>query len=110
MEKRGGGGITEQVGREDEKKKGTKVHYLQAHYDGIQIQDGFPVLPQDIQTHVALKVDVRMVDLLFAFHLGRVVWEVLIDGKVEVEGSTFVHAFVRVDSQDEVENIVGVWK
>ena len=49
-----------------------------------------------------------MVDFLFAFDLGWIVWEVLVDSKVEMKGSTFVHALIRVDCQGEVEDIVGV--
>lgn len=37
-------------------------------------------------------------------------WEVLVYGKVEVEGSTFVHALVRLDRESEVEDIVRVWE
>ena len=49
-----------------------------------------------------------MIDLLCAFDLRRVVWEVLVDGKIEVEAAAFVHSFIRFDSQGEVENIIGV--
>ncbi len=36
--------------------------------------------------------------------------KVLVDGKVEVERSAFIHALVRLDRQSEVEDIVRVWE
>ena len=51
-----------------------------------------------------------MVDLLFAFHFGRIMWEVLIDGEGEMEGSAFVHALIRLDRKCEVEDVVWVGK
>ena len=81
---------------------------LQAHDDRVQIQNGFPVFSQDVQTHVTLEVDVRVVDLLGAFHFGRVVREILVDDKGEVEGAAAVHALVGLDGEGEVEDVVGV--
>lgn len=51
-----------------------------------------------------------MIDLLRAFDLGRIMWEILVDGKVEVERSSLVHAFVGLDGQREVQDIVRVGK
>lgn len=83
---------------------------LQSNNHRVQVQHRFPILPQDVQAHVALEVDVRVVDLLRAFDLGRVVGEVLIDRKAEVEAAAFVHSLVRVDGECEVEDVVGVCK
>ena len=49
-----------------------------------------------------------MVDFLLAFYFRRVVREVLVDGEGEAEGAVLVHALVRVDVQDEVEDVVWV--
>ena len=49
-----------------------------------------------------------MVDFLCAFDLRRVVRKVLIDGEVEVETAAFIHSFIRIDGQGEVENIIRV--
>ena len=49
-----------------------------------------------------------MVDFLHTFHFWRVVREVLVDGEAEGEGAGGVHAFVGVDGQGEVEDVVGV--
>lgn len=49
-----------------------------------------------------------MVDLLLALDFRRVVGEILVDGEAELERATFVHALVRVDGEDEVEEIVRV--
>ena len=35
-----------------------------------------------------------MIDLLRAFHFRGVVWEVLIDGEIEMKASSLVHSFV----------------
>jgi len=80
--------------------------HLQTHDNGVQVQHGLPVLPQYIQTHVPLEVNVRMVDLLSALYFRRVVRKVLVDGEAEAEGSSFIHAFVRLDGQGEIHDIV----
>ena len=49
-----------------------------------------------------------MVDLLQTLDLGGVVGEVLVDGEAEVECTALVHAFVRLDGEGEVEDIVRV--
>lgn len=49
-----------------------------------------------------------MINLLRALDLWRVVREVVIDIKCEGERSTLVHAFVGLDDQVEVEDIVRV--
>lgn len=82
--------------------------YLKADHDRIQIQDGLPVFTQDVQTHVALEVDVGVVDELCALDLGRIVWEVLVDLELELEQSALVHALVRLDVEVEVQDVVGV--
>lgn len=37
-------------------------------------------------------------------------WEILIDGESEVESATLVHAFVGFYCENEVENVIGIWK
>lgn len=81
---------------------------LQPDHHRVQIQHGLPVLAQDVQAHVALEVDVGVVDLLRAFDLGRIVRKVLVDCEAEDEAAAFVHALVRVDGEREVEDVVGV--
>ena len=73
------------------------VTNLQADNHGIQIQYWLPILSQDVQTDIALQIDIRMVNLLGAFDLWRVVWEILVDGEAEVEPSALVHSLVRLD-------------
>jgi hypothetical protein len=36
--------------------------------------------------------------------------EILVDGKREVESTSFIHALIGLDCQNEVENVVRVWK
>lgn len=82
--------------------------YLQTNNDRVQIQYRLPVLPQNVQTHIALQVNIGMVDLLRALDFRRVVRKVLIDLEIEIKATSFVHALVRIDSELEVEDIVGV--
>ena len=49
-----------------------------------------------------------MIDLLRAFHFRRVVWEVLVDGEVEMKAPSLVHSFVGLNCEGEVEDVVGV--
>ena len=42
---------------------------LEAVHDGVDGEDRLPVLPQDIEAHVALQVDVGMVHLGLALYL-----------------------------------------
>ena len=51
-----------------------------------------------------------MVDLLCALDLRRLMREVLVDGEVEAEAAVLVHAFIRLDRECEVEDIIGVWE
>lgn len=37
-------------------------------------------------------------------------WEILIDGESEVESATLVHAFVGFYCENEVEDVIGIWK
>ena len=40
-----------------------KEEEYEAENDRLQVQHGLPVLAQDIQAHVSLEIDVRVVDL-----------------------------------------------
>lgn len=84
--------------------------YLQPDNNSIQIQHRLPVLSQNVQTHISLHVNIRMIDFLRAFDFGRIVRKVLIDCKIEMKGASFVHALIRIDCQSKVENIIGTWK
>jgi hypothetical protein len=86
------------------------VTNLYPHYYCIQIQHRFPVLSQYIQTDIALQVNVRVIDLLRALHLRRVVREVLVDDKTEVETTAPIETLVGIDCEGEVEDIVRVWE
>lgn len=81
---------------------------LQADHHRVQVQHGLPVLAQDVQAHVPLEVDVRVVDLLRALDFRRIVGEVLVDGEAEVEAPALVHALVWVDGERKVEDVVRV--
>lgn len=36
---------------------------LETHHDGVEVEDGLPVLAEDVEAHVALEVEVGVVDL-----------------------------------------------
>ena len=46
----------------------TTFTYLQPHNNRIQIQHRFPILPQNIQAHIPLEVDIRVVDFLHTLY------------------------------------------
>lgn len=87
---------------------GFEEQELQAHNYRVEVENGLPVFAQDVQAHVALEVDVRVVDLGYAFYFWRLVWEVLADVEGEVEGATFVHALVGCDCECELQDVVGI--
>lgn len=51
-----------------------------------------------------------MVDFLRAFHLWRVVREVLVDSERKGEDAALVHAFIRFDCQGKVKDVVRIRK
>lgn len=89
---------------------GIKDEVLQTIGDGIDAQDRFPILIKDVETHVALQVNVGMVDLGAAFHLGRLMWIIVTNLESKSEFSTTVEALVRLDGHLEVQGVVGIWK
>jgi hypothetical protein len=36
---------------------------LKANHDGVEIEDRLPIFSQDVETNVAFKVNIRVVDL-----------------------------------------------
>lgn len=81
---------------------------LQSYYDRIQVQNGLPVLAQDVEANLALEVDIRVVDLLAALHLGRLMGKVGRDVEREAELATAVHALVRLDVEDEAQDVIRI--
>lgn len=51
-----------------------------------------------------------MVDLLRTLDLRGIMGKVLIDGKLEVEYASFIHSFIRLDCESEVQDVVRVGK
>ena len=87
---------------------GLEEEELQADDDGVEVEHGLPVLAQDVEAHLALEVDVRVVDGLLAPHLGRLVRVVLVHREREREPAPVVAPLVRLDLQHEVEDVVRV--
>lgn len=83
---------------------------LQSHHDRVEVQHWLPVLAKDVQAHVALEVDIWMVDLcdslrqyalgnmhantyfLRALDLWWLVWVIVVDHKGEDKRAALVHA------------------
>lgn len=82
--------------------------YLQPNDNRLQIQNRLPILPQDVQTDLALDIDIRMIDLLLAVDLGRLVGKRLRDRKPKLEDPALVHALIGLDVEEEVEDVVAV--
>jgi len=70
---------------------GEKI-YLQTNHNCIQVQNRLPVLAENVETYVPLKVDVRVVDLLRTLDLWRFMREVVVDGECELERAALVHS------------------
>jgi hypothetical protein len=87
---------------------GAPFSYLKPDNHSLQIQNWFPILSQNVQADISFQIDVGMVYLLRAFDLRRFMGEALTDREREVESATFVHAFIRLDCEREVERIVRV--
>ena len=50
---------------------GFEEQILESVYDGIYSEDGLPVLAQYVEANIALEINVRMINLRFAFHFRR---------------------------------------
>ena len=76
----------------------------------VNIQNGLPILAQNVQTNFSLQVDVGMVNLGLAMNFGRRVWVVI--GYVEFEfvGGVFPEAGVGGYGNFEHGEVVGVGK
>ena len=75
---------------------------LQAVDDAVDGQHGFPVLAENVKAHVALEVDVRVVDALRAFHFRRLVRVVGPDLEVEGEAAAAVETFVGANHESAI--------
>jgi len=76
--------------------------------DGINVQHGFPVLPQDIEAHLTLQINVWMVNACFAFDFGWCVGIVRWNGKGEMVRGAFPVTRVRCDNHVKRAEVVGV--
>lgn len=65
---------------------------LQPDHDGVQVEDGFPVLAEDVEADVAVEVEVGVVHFRDAFHFRRLVRVVVVDCESKLERAALVHA------------------
>ena len=78
--------------------------------DGVDVEDGLPVLPKDVEANLALEVDVGMVDARFAVDLGRGVGVVVGDLEREEIGGALPESGVGGDGDFEGGEVVRVGK
>ena len=79
---------------------------LQTVHAAADAQHGFPVFAKDVQAHVAVVVQVGMVDSLRALHLGGLVRVHLWDDEVEDELSALVVSLVGLNGHPEVHQLI----
>lgn len=65
---------------------------------------------QRSQADVPLQIQIRVVNLLQALDLGRLMRVIGVDHKGKSEDTALVDAFVRSNSEFKIEDVVGVWK
>lgn len=76
--------------------------------DGVDVEDGLPVLPEDVEADLTLEVDVGVVDARFAVDLGRGVGVMVGDLESEEVGGTLPEAGVGSDGDVEGAEVVRV--
>ena len=76
--------------------------------DGIDVEDGLPVLPKDVEADLALEVDVGVVDARFAVDLGRGVGVVVGDLEGEKVSGALPESGVGGDGDVEGGEVVRV--
>jgi hypothetical protein len=74
----------------------------------VDVEDGLPVLPKDVEADLALEVNVRMVNARFAVDLGRGVGVVVGDLEGEEVGGALPKAGVGGDGDVEGGEVVRV--
>lgn len=86
------------------------VTHLHPNNDCVQVQDWLPIFPEDVQTNIALQVNIGMINLLSAFDLWRVMREVLVYCEREYKAATLIHALVRFDRKCKIKDVVRIRK
>mmetsp|Transcript_26611 Transcript_26611/g.86135 ORF Transcript_26611/g.86135 Transcript_26611/m.86135 type:complete len:231 (-) Transcript_26611:166-858(-) len=76
--------------------------------DGVDVEDGLPVLAEDVEADVALEVDVRVEDARLAVDLGGFVGVEGRHGEGKVVGRALPEARVRGDDDVELRQVVWI--
>jgi len=87
---------------------GFQEEVLQPVDNGVDGQDGLPVLAEDVEAHVPLQVDVWVVNLGLAFYFWRFVRILFSNLEAECELAVSIEALVRINLELELEQVVGV--
>ena len=78
--------------------------------DGINIEDGLPVLPENVEAYLALKIYVGMIDAGLTCYLGRSVGVMVGNFEHKQIGCTLPEAGVGCDGYVEESEIIGIGK
>jgi len=79
--------------------------------DGVDVQNRFPVLPQNIEANISLQINIWMINLRFAFHLWCLMRVNRRYTECEREGPPYIITFIRPNSDFKVHKIVfAIWK
>jgi len=89
---------------------GLQEEVLEAVHNGVDGEDGFPVLAKNVEAHVSLQINVRVINLSLTFHLWRFVRVGVSYLEAEGELSVSVKALIRKNDELKVEEIISVWK
>jgi len=87
---------------------GFEEQILESVYDGIYGEDGLPVLAQYVEAYIALEINVRMVNLRFAFYFRRLMRISLSHFEAEHEFSSAIEPLVGADGQLEGQEVVRI--
>lgn len=87
---------------------GFQEQILQSIHDGIDGEHGFPILAQNVQAHVSVQINIRMIHLGQAFGFGRFVRVIGSDLEAERESTPSIEAFVGRNEELEIEKVVGI--
>lgn len=81
---------------------GLQEQVLEAVDDGVNGQDRFPVFAQNVETHVAIQIDVGVVDCVQTLHFRWRVGVVFANFKLKAESSAPVETLVWTNDQLEL--------
>jgi len=77
---------------------------------GVDGEDGLPILPEDVQAHIALQVDIGVIHLRLALHLRGLMRVSSSYFEAECELTMSIKALIRVNHKFEAEEVIWIWE